>query len=219
VGLPQAREQRLSDAAREVIMNDLASYESIPMEKLRDRVMDDLVKHYSLERVSLEEFERRTDRVSKASTRGELVAQVADLPAIEDEGRGNRARTAEGPERRPSVYSGARESDVAVAIFGGSDFRGVWRAPRKLNSLCLFGGINVDLRKAMIPEEGLTISCACIFGGVDIIAPPGINLVVRGMAIFGGFDRPHNDVDDPSAPTVVVEGIALFGGVSVRIKA
>ena len=203
-------------------MNDLALYESIPMEELRDRVMDDLVKHYSLERVSLEEFERRTDRVSKASTRGELIAQVADLPAIEDEGRGDRAgraRPAEGAERRPSLYSGARESDVAVAIFGGTDFRGVWRAPRRLNSFCLFGGINIDLRKAIIPEEGLTISCTCAFGGVDIIAPPGINLVVRGMAVFGGFDRPHNDVDDPLAPTVVVEGIALFGGVSVRIKA
>jgi hypothetical protein len=208
-------------------MNDLAFYESIPMEKLRDRIMDDLVKQYSLERVSLEEFERRTDRVSKASTRGELIAQVADLPPLGDEGReGAALRQAGRQTYRPAAgssccarYAGARESDVAVAIFGGSDFRGVWRAPRKLSSLCLFGGIDIDLRKAIVPEEGCTISCACVFGGIDIIVPPGMRLVVRGMGIFGGFDRTSNEVDDPRAPTVVVEGIALFGGVSVRIKA
>jgi hypothetical protein len=185
-------------------MNDPAFYESIPMEKLRDRVMDDLVKHFSLERVSLDEFERRTDLASKTSSRGELIAQVADLPALEGERREDPA---------------PRESDIAVAVFGGSDFRGVWRAPRRLNSLCLFGGINIDLRKAMVPEEGVTISCACIFGGIDIVVPPGMRLVVRGMGIFGGFDRTSNEVDDPRAPTVVVEGLALFGGVSVRIRA
>jgi hypothetical protein len=64
-------------------MKDLVRDESVPMEGLRDRVMDDLVKHYSLERVSLEEFERRSDRVSKAPTRDEIIAQVADLPPID----------------------------------------------------------------------------------------------------------------------------------------
>jgi hypothetical protein len=39
------------------------------------------------------------------------------------------------------------------------------------------------------------------------------------MGIFGGFDRPNNEIDDPMAPTVVIEGIALFGGVDVKIKA
>jgi hypothetical protein len=203
-------------------MKDLVRDESVPMEGLRDRVMDDLVKHYSLERVSLEEFERRSDRVSKAPTRDEIIAQVADLPPIDPERRKKgdiQARGAAISERRPSVYSGARESDVAIAIFGGTDFRGAWRAPRKLNSLCLFGGIKIDLRKALIPEEGLTIVCACAFGGVEVVAPPDINLVVRGMGIFGGFDRPNNEIDDPMAPTVVIEGIALFGGVDVKIKA
>ena len=70
----------------------------------------------------------------------------------------------------------------------------------------------------MVPAEGVSINCLCIFGGVDIIVPPGMRLHVRGMGIFGGFDRSENQVDDPTAPTIVVEGIALFGGVSVRIR-
>jgi hypothetical protein len=201
-------------------MNELAQYESVPLEKLRDRVMDDLVKHYSQERVSLEEFERRSELVSKAVTRGELVAQIADLPAIPP-GGGERARA---PAARDQASwrvdsSGSRPSEVSVAIFGGSDLKGVWRAPRRLTSLSVFGGTNIDLRKAIVPEEGITISCICAFGGADIIVPPGMRVLTRGMGIFGGFDRTNNEVDDPYAPTIVVEGIAVFGGVSVRVKA
>lgn len=202
-------------------MNDLAQYESIPIEKLRDKVMDDLVKQYSLERVNLDEFERRTDLISKAATRGEMITQIADLPALplEPGERKASASNATNAAWRVSDDRSPRQSDVCVAIFGGSDIKGVWRAPRRLATLCVFGGSNIDLRKAIVPADGLTISCMCAFGGVDIIVPPGMRLQVRGMGIFGGFDRTNNEVDDPDAPTIVVDGIAVFGGVSVRIRA
>jgi hypothetical protein len=209
-------------------MNELSRYESVPMEKLRDQVMDDLVRQYSLERVDLNEFERRTDLVSKAATREELVAQVADLPELPAEGRVDREaqREAQLGTRAPADGAGwrlnarnPRPSDFAVAIFSGSDYRGVWQAPRALTTLCVFGGSSIDFRKAVVPPEGVTISCLCLFGGVDVIVPPGMRVHVRGVGIFGGFDRTNNEVDDPDAPTIVVEGLALFGGVSVRIRA
>jgi hypothetical protein len=203
-------------------MKDLAQYESIPVDKLRDRAMDELVKHYSIESIDLNEFERRTDLVSKASTRGEIVAQLADLPELPADKRPGQADRAARPAARGagwSIASGSvRANDVSVAIFGGSDFKGVWRAPRQLSTLCLFGGSNIDFRKAIIPEDGVTISVVCAFGGADIIIPPGIRLVVRGVGIFGGFDRANNEVDDPDAPTIVIEGIAVFGGVSVKVR-
>jgi hypothetical protein len=209
-------------------MNDLARYQSVPVEQLRDAVMDDLVKHYSLERVSLDEFERRTDLVSKATTRAELIAQVADLPALPAESRDAR------DDREPAPYApraaagaatwrvssrNSRPSDFAVAIFSGSDYKGVWQAPRALTTLCVFGGSSIDFRKAVVPAEGVTVSCLCLFGGVDVIVPPGMRVLVRGVGIFGGFDRTSNEVDDPDAPTITVEGLALFGGVSVRVRA
>jgi hypothetical protein len=200
-------------------MNDLAHYETVSVEKLRDRVMDDLVKHYSLERIDLNEFERRTDLVSKASTRGELIAQVSDLPAIEEEAPKRPAQREAARAGSWSVATGeVKQSDLSIAIFGGSDFRGVWRAPRRLSSLCVFGGSNIDLRKAIVPEEGVTISCICAFGGADIIVPRGMRVQTKGIGIFGGFDGANNETDDPYAPTIVIEGIAVFGGVSVKIR-
>jgi hypothetical protein len=204
-------------------MNDVARYGALPVEELRDKVMDELVRQFSLERVDLDDFERRTDLVSKASTRGELLAQVADLPSLPAEapprqapGRASRAYPGQG---RWSVDpDGARASDIALAIFGGSDYKGVWRAPRQLSAICVFGGSKIDLREAIVPSEGLTISCLCLFGGVDVVVPPGMRVHVRGMGIFGGFDRTSNEPEDRSAPTVVVDGIALFGGVSVKVR-
>jgi len=199
-------------------MNTLTQYETVSTEKLRDRVMDDLVRQYSLERVDLNEFERRTDLVSKATTRGELLAQVADLPGLPDEGRETKTSASSSPSNWRVGSGNARQSDFAVAIFGGSDFRGVWQAPRNLTTLCVFGGANIDFRKAVVPEEGVTISCLCLFGGVDIIVPPGMRVHVRGIGVFGGFDRTANEVEDPNAPTIFVEGLAMFGGVSVRVR-
>jgi len=204
-------------------MNELARFETVPVDELRDQVMDVLVKQYSLERVSLDEFERRTDLVAKAETRGELVAQIRDLPDLPEEGREARQPRA-GSDSSPSAASwrvssgNPRPSDFSIAIFSGSDYKGVWQAPRSLTSLCIFGGSSIDLRKAVVPRDGVTISCLCLFGGVDVIVPPGMRVLVRGMGIFGGFDRTSNEVDDPYAPTIVVEGLALFGGVSVKVR-
>jgi hypothetical protein len=201
-------------------MNDLAIYDSIPTEKLRDRVMDDLVKHYSIENIEMEEFERRSGIVAKAASRGELIAQVADLPDLApEEKRRSTARGNRSANQGWSIATGpVRPTDMAVAIFGGSDFKGVWRAPHRLATMCIFGGANIDLRKAIVPQEGVVISCLCAFGGADVIVPPGMRVTTRGIGIFGGFDRANNEVDDPDAPTVVIEGLAVFGGVSVKIR-
>ena len=208
-------------------MNDMVKYRDLPVAELRDRVMDELVRQYSLERVDLEEFERRTGLVAKALTGDEIVAQVADLPALPAEGRPRetgaaaRARPArDGSLARWSVDpSGGRQSDLSLAVFGGSDYRGVWRAPRQLTSICVFGGSKIYLREAIVPPDGVSISCVCVFGGLDVVVPPGMKVRVRGLGVFGGFDRADNEPEDPEAPAVVIDGIALFGGVSVKVRA
>ena len=125
-------------------MNDVSRYESLSFESLRDSVMDDLVRQYSLERVDLPEFERRTDLVSKAATKGEMIAQVADLPDLPGDRRAARASASPGSATWRLGSSNARPSDYAVAIFGGSEFKGVWQAPRSLTALCVFGGSSID---------------------------------------------------------------------------
>ena len=120
-------------------MNDLTSYETVPMEQLRDSVMEDLVRQYSLEHLDMDEFERRTEQVSKAISRSELLAQISDLPELPRERR-DTGKAAPAGSTTWRINSGnVKPNDFSVAIFGGSDFRGgMAGAAQPRSPLCLW---------------------------------------------------------------------------------
>jgi hypothetical protein len=158
-----------------------------------------------------------------AQTKAALIAVVADLPALGGAETLPGAAPAKNKGPRPGEQWQVSSERVqaegsAICVFGATDRKGVWRAPRTLDTICVFGGANLDFRKAIVPPEGVTLNCVALFGGVDIIVPPGMRVEVSGMGIMGGFDHTHNEIDDPDAPLIRVEGIAIFGGVSVRVK-
>ena len=57
-----------------------------------------------------------------------------------------------------------------------------------------------------------------MFGGVQIIVPPGLAVEVHGTAIMGGFQNVNRAPahPDPDAPLLRVHGLAFMGGVDVR---
>jgi predicted membrane protein len=107
----------------------------------------------------------------------------------------------------------------AVAVFHGveqsidsQDFQGG-------EATAVFGGVEVDLRKAATTREEVRIEANAVFGGVDIRVPENWSVTVRGDGVFGGYD---NKTINPSAkepakhPRLVITGGAVFGGVTVR---
>jgi hypothetical protein len=58
-----------------------------------------------------------------------------------------------------------------------------------------------------------------MWGGVDVIVPPGMNVECHGVGILGGFDQTgEGQPRDPTAPTLRVTGVALMGGVEVTVR-
>ncbi|MBT9557959.1 MAG: protein kinase, partial [Myxococcales bacterium] len=103
---------------------------------------------------------------------------------------------------------------TVLAIFSGSKLDGRFVAADAFRPVSVFGGIEIDLREATLPYR-VEIRCLAVFGGVEIIVPPDVNVDVAGHGIFGGFSRPRNRPPlQPDRPTIVVSGFALFGGVS-----
>jgi predicted membrane protein len=83
----------------------------------------------------------------------------------------------------------------------------------------VFGGIEIDLRKANTKKEEIVIEANGVFGGIDLIVPETWKVTVRGSGIFGGFeDRTHPSpaAADEKRPHLVIVGSAVFGGVTVR---
>lgn len=81
----------------------------------------------------------------------------------------------------------------------------------------MFGGIELDLRGAVMAEAQVTIDVSAMFGGVEIQVPETWLVEMKGTALFGGF---ANETRPPqpgpsSAPRLIVTGYAMFGGVTV----
>jgi hypothetical protein len=187
----------------------------------RERVAEVLRDALAEGRLDMEEFEERLEATYKARTYGELTPITRDLPAAgvtappvslvkEPVGDGDWAGR---------VVGGDGSSTWAVAIMSGFQRKGRWTVPKRFSSFVFWGGGEIDLREAHFADREVEINCVAIMGGVSVIVPPGVEVVVRGIGIMGGFDHREEGVPgEPGAPRVIVTGFAFWGGVGVERK-
>jgi hypothetical protein len=110
------------------------------------------------------------------------------------------------PTIHPMAIFGAIQQRVDSQEFEGGEV------------LALFGGVELDFRKAKLKSKTAMIEANAVFGGCQLKIPESWVVEVRGTAVFGGYEnktlapRP----EDGSAPTLIVTGNAVFGGVSIE---
>jgi hypothetical protein len=193
----------------------------------RDKVAERLREALAEGRLSPVEHEERLDTLYKAKTVGELAPIVEDLPAP---GHGYAYTSAEPRSDAPSgmevLGSEARDlagqskgSENLVAVFGGCERKGRWLVEPRTNVSVLCGGVELDLREAVLSQHEVTIQVAVIMGGVDITVPHGVRVINNTSAILGGADMHGTDqVTDPNAPIVRLTGTCMLGGVDIKAK-
>jgi predicted membrane protein len=129
--------------------------------------------------------------------------------------------------------AGKKEEDLATkdfstadsvlkewVVFSGVDRRFDARGFRGGELLAIFGGIVIDLRRA-IPDtsQNMVLDTVAVFGGIELRVPETWRIVVRGVAVFGAYENktiPPVPSAGASVPTLVITGSAVFGGVSVK---
>ncbi len=193
-------------------------------ERIRQEFVDRISDGYSHDYLTEDEFESRLDEANSATDIRQLRRLVADLPAADAPMPAVQTGTSElsalAPEERGFLMASAPPiaSDRVVCVFGGAERGGSGGLAKATSSITVFGGTEFDLRNtAFVPGEEYVIECYAVFGGVEIIAPPGINVVVSGTGVFGAFEGVSHSAG-PDRPTVIVKGFALFGGVEVSVK-
>ncbi|MBX9362038.1 DUF1707 domain-containing protein [Streptomyces sp. WAC04114] len=172
-------------------------------------------------RLDMEEFEERLDATYKARTYGELAPITRDLPAagVTVPAVSLTKDPAAGADWSGRITGGEGTSTWAVAVMSGFQRKGHWTMPRRFTCFAFWGGGEIDLREANFADREVEINAIAIMGGVDVIVPPGVEVVVRGIGIMGGFDQREEGVPgEPGAPRVIVTGFALWGGVGVQRK-
>ncbi|MFG2647224.1 DUF1707 domain-containing protein [Streptomyces sp. NPDC048436] len=198
---PHLPDLRAADADRERVA-----------ERLRDAVAEG--------RLDMEEFEERLDATYKARTYGELEPITRDLPS-----HGAKVSMVKGPvSDDPAAIDwaarmgGEPTSTGAFAFWSGFSRKGAWTIGRQFTAFAMWGGGEIDLREARFADRDVEIRCFTIMGGLQVIVPPEMNVLVKGFGIMGGFDDKATGEGTPGSPRVVVNGFALMGGVGVDRK-
>lgn len=109
---------------------------------------------------------------------------------------------------------GGKMTDL-TAIFGGRDARYQNEIFEGATVNAIFGGVELDLRGAIIKND-IEISATAIFGGIDIFIPSGVKVKVSSIPIFGGVSNKTLASEDPNAPVIYVNATCMFGGVDIK---
>jgi hypothetical protein len=119
---------------------------------------------------------------------------------------------------RDAAGKTVRPGEDLTAVFGGSEavytnlpFTGV-------RTTALFGGVDLDLRGAVITEDVL-IDATSVFGGTDVIVSPGTKVELTSVGIFGGSENNAGTAPpDAPGPVVHIRSTAIFGGLEVKTE-
>jgi hypothetical protein len=203
------------------MIDDSEDEATTPLADTRQVTIDALCEHFANDVMSVEEFERRVDTAHNAGTVEELRELLRDLPGgglpvLASQGATPAAARGWSIARSDNV----RETSLAIAILGGTTRKGRWTPARVNNAIAFCGGAELDFREAVLPPGVTELKVYAMWGGVEVIVPPGLNVECDGVGIMGGFEySPDSSVaPNPGAPTLRVTGVALMGGVEVTVR-
>ena len=181
----------------------------------RDRAVAFLRHHVAGGLITLDEFSDRVGHVYAATTNADIDVVTKDLPAVAPRTTTGSTTGAVAPA------SGRTRRAVAwtVSIFSSSQRKGRWRVEGSTTAVSFMGHATVDLRQAEVIGDEITITAIAFMGGVDVIVPEGIEVVVQGVPIMGANQTAIRDVPViPGSPLIRVRGFPFMGGVTVRSR-
>lgn len=92
--------------------------------------------------------------------------------------------------------------------------------PKKLSCTNILSGSEINLTRARFIYPKTVVTAVSILAGAKIVVPRGVNVVVKGVGILGGF----KDCEDTAAsnqqmkaPVIEIQGVSILGGVDIKI--
>lgn len=188
----------------------------VALRQRRERTISLLCEHFARDHLEADELEQLIDRAHAAKSLQELDGLLKDLPEL--------SVAVAVPAEEQAVEPGAihrSEHQPVIAVMGGVERKGRWTPARQLYSLAFMGGIVLDFRRANLPNGYTDVYTLAWMGGIEIIVPPGLQVVSDGVGIMGGFGHGGNEQEtlDLTRPVLRIRGAAIMGGVEIRAAA
>lgn len=186
----------------------------------RDNAREQLGGAFADSLLDADELDERLERLENARTPdtvGELVADLQPEAAQPTQEPSPASPVATEPARNlPAVVEPPATSQL-TAIFSGTKRTGHWQPARRNKITVLCGGVDLDFRDVELPPGETIVELQVILGGVDIIVPTGVRVILETNAVMGGVEQ-----DDPSqpvasdAPILRFTGFLFLGGIEVH---
>ena len=110
----------------------------------------------------------------------------------------------------------------SIAIFGSTKVGdNIWRPGKKIWSIAIFGGAEVDFRKAEFDEKVTEVVAFSLFGGHKIIVPKNVNVTLGGFSLFGSKElkgTEGEEVSQKSDIAIQINAISIFSGCNVKYE-
>jgi hypothetical protein len=111
-----------------------------------------------------------------------------------------------GVTKEAAVFGGGRRT-IADQNFRGAKYDAV------------FGGFEIDLRRAEIEGDSAVLDLNAVFGGIEVKVPESWSVVMKGAGVFGGYVDSTTQPDPriyPNPKRLIAKGGAVFGGVEIK---
>lgn len=118
-------------------------------------------------------------------------------------------------ERIKTLNENKEKQVEYCATFGGEEAKYDGEEFKGANIDAIFGSVDLDLKNATITKDQI-INANAIFGGIDIIVPPNVNVKVKSTPIFGGTSNKIKTTYNENLPTIYINSLAMFGGVEIK---
>lgn len=115
------------------------------------------------------------------------------------------------------VVSDDKDSIQVSAVFGGGEYAYDSKTVRGGSVNAVFGGCELDFRRAEMEGEEIVLNCYATFGGIELKVPDHWQVVVKATPMLGGVEnKTVHRVNGNPTKILIIQGSAIFGGIEIR---
>jgi len=191
------------------------------LSRAREQKISELSSHFANDDLTLEDLERRIERVYKATTVAELDTITADLGSAP-------STPARVPGTRPAPSAAqvrstnAANSGRILSIMGELRRMGRWQVPQRLDVVSVMSDTKIDLTQAVMPSGIVEIDMRVVWAACKVVVPPGMRVINEVHAIMASVRSKADDIEAapgaPFPPTIRLTGIALMAEVKIVVR-
>lgn len=191
------------------------------LSRAREQKISELSQHFANDDLSLDDLERRIERVYHAGSIAELDEITADL-------RSSLPASSQSPRSVPAPAPARDGSNLPVhegrllAIMSETRRTGRWQVPPRFDVLSLMSDTKIDLTSAVMPPGGAEFHIRSVWAACKIIVPPEMRVVNEMHAIMASVTSKAPEMDPVGVarqgPVLRLTGTALMAEVKVVVR-